>query len=782
MRRLLGFLLLAALPAAAASTATTTTLAVASAGAPVTKVKLGTVIALTATVKAGTTALTQGQVNFCDATAKYCTDIHLLGTAQLTSAGTAVFRFRPGLGSQKYKAVFLGTPNGATDYAGSSSAASSLTVTSQPTTDLIPTVSGSGGTYQVTAQVFSRGNHIPTGTITYTDTTEGNAVLATTPIDDAGGSVSWPHQYSTGIGEYLGPVVAGDFNGDGILDLVTTYSVDDGEGGYVVVFLGSPGGTFTNTSPFYVGNSALTYLAVGDFNGDGFLDFAFINANGGLGIELGNGKGDFTAAGGSSLPYISATSLAVADFNGDGILDLAVGSSYNPYFDGSVTILLGNGDGTFYAASAFPLPDGAVTPNPGGTSLAVGDYNGDGIPDIAATISTTATVNPVTVMLGNGDGTFTAAASPQIAGDPILVAAADFNGDGFLDLAVLTAVPEPSQPGHYTSGLTMLLGNGHGVFTPSSVVMPTPLYGESGESMSVSDFTGDGIPDLAVEGYGSLSVLPGVGDGTFLAPLTVAATDVNYFTVGDFNGDGAPDLAYVGYPAATLVSAVTSALNPPVVSSFTLQPGGSGIHQVKAFYSGDPDHLDVSTILPLAAPIGTPEVAIFSPVTSVAYGTTVTFSVAVIGPGLTPTGTIMLYDGGSPVAASCTLASGVATCPVSTLVPGTFSITAWYSGDKNYAPGVSTGVKVTVTKATVTVTAKSLSKVLGAAVPALTYTLGGFVHGDTAATAVNGAPKLTTTATKTSPAGIYPIAISAGTLSAARYSFVFKNGTLTVKP
>ena len=113
------------LPLHAQATVTTTTLAVTSAGNPVSTVTAGTVVTLTATVKAGITAVTPGQVNLCDATAAHCTDIHLLGTAQLTSAGTAAFKFIPGTGSHSYKAVFLGTSADAA----SSSSVSTLSVT-----------------------------------------------------------------------------------------------------------------------------------------------------------------------------------------------------------------------------------------------------------------------------------------------------------------------------------------------------------------------------------------------------------------------------------------------------------------------------------------------------------------------------------------------------------------------------------------------------------------------------------------------------------------------------
>ncbi len=145
------FVLCAAAPPAWAAAATTTTLAVTSAGSPVTTVASKTVVALTATVTAGSTAVKPGQVNFCDATAKLCTDIHLLGTAQLTSAGTASMKFRPGIGSHSYKAVFAGTKSNAA----STSSASELTVTATtqyPTTTTI-VQSGSNGNYTLAATV-----------------------------------------------------------------------------------------------------------------------------------------------------------------------------------------------------------------------------------------------------------------------------------------------------------------------------------------------------------------------------------------------------------------------------------------------------------------------------------------------------------------------------------------------------------------------------------------------------------------------------------------------------
>src|SRR5580692_3051872 len=125
-------------PAWGTAATTTTTLAITSGGSAASSVASGTEITLTATVVSGSAKVITGQVKFCDASATYCSDIHLLGTAQLTSAGAAVFTLRPGIGSHSYKAIFTGTPNGTPAYAGSTSSTAGLVVTGTfPTTTAI---------------------------------------------------------------------------------------------------------------------------------------------------------------------------------------------------------------------------------------------------------------------------------------------------------------------------------------------------------------------------------------------------------------------------------------------------------------------------------------------------------------------------------------------------------------------------------------------------------------------------------------------------------------------
>jgi hypothetical protein len=160
---------------------------------------------------------------------------------------------------------------------------------------------------------------------------------------------------------------------------------------------------------------------VGDFNGDGVPDLAV--ANDGvlkLSVLLGNGDGSFQAARDTNVGAFQQ-SVVVADFNGDGILDLAVTNYTAP---GKVSVLLGNGDGTFQDLRSF---DAGSYPS----SLAVADFNGDGIPDLAV-----ATSLGTRVLLGNGDGSFKTTNVSYLTGNSSAVAVGDFNGDSLPDLAV----------------------------------------------------------------------------------------------------------------------------------------------------------------------------------------------------------------------------------------------------------------------------------------------------------------------------------------------------------
>jgi len=269
-------------------------------------------------------------------------------------------------------------------------------------------------------------------------------------------------------------------------------------------------------------------ITVADVNGDGKLDI--VEANIGVTVFLGNGDGTFQPAR-QFTAGPSASSVVVADFNGDGKLDIAVsdGSTYSVY------ILLGNGDGTFQAARQFVTGTGV---NP--ISIVAADFNGDGKMDVAVGdqgCPSGCTSYTITVLLGNGDGTLQAPQHVTVPGLPFGLAVADLNKDGKQDLAVTAG-----------AGLVViLLGNGDGTFQPP--LTNTLTSGATGPgNVAVADFNRDGIPDLAVatgEGQ-AVAILLGHGDGTFASPKNYfdSLSDVpNFVAVGDFNGDGYADIA-----------------------------------------------------------------------------------------------------------------------------------------------------------------------------------------------------------------------------------------------
>jgi len=351
----------------------------------------------------------------------------------------------------------------------------------------------------------------------------------------------------------------GDFNHDGKLDLANTGSNN------VSVFLGNGDGTFQPAANYAVGSNP-TAVAAGDLNHDGKLDLVVANNQSyNVSILLGNGDGTFQPAVNYGIPSCCPTMVALGDFNGDGKLDLVV-TIGNPgaLGPGTVSIFLGNGDGTFQAALNY-----AAGSDPYG--VAVGDFNGDGKLDLAVT---DVFGNDVGVLLGNGDGTFQPALDYPVGNQPFTVVAGDFNGDGILDLAVATG-----------NGVSVLLGNGNGTFQ-SAVNYGTGLL----PGLVAGDFNGDGKVDLAE----SVGILLGNGDGTF-QPVIYSGTGSygDPLAVGDFNGQGRLDLVVPNslLLQSTLVPSATSFTFPLQV----LQSGSVG--QILTLTNVSAQTLSVSGIL-----------------------------------------------------------------------------------------------------------------------------------------------------------------------------------------
>ncbi|MGD0921682.1 MAG: choice-of-anchor D domain-containing protein [Terriglobia bacterium] len=338
-------------------------------------------------------------------------------------------------------------------------------------------------------------------------------------------------EYSTGALPVA--VVSGDFNGDGKLDVAVASKQDNN----VAILLGKGDGTFQAAAAYATGLSPSGVVA-GDFNSDSKLDLAVTNsADNTVSILLGNGDGTFqgqtTLATGTN-----PTSVTAADLNADNKLDLVVTNAGN----NTVSVLLGNGDGTFqtpgvFATGAYPV------------SATVGDFNRDGSPDLAV-----ANLNgdTVSILLGNGNGTFGTQTAYPTGDYPTAVIAEDFNGDNKLDLAVADSNCDAAGTCSATGFVSVLLGNGNGTFQPHVQY----ASGSGPQALLVADFNRDGKLDLAVANAGenTVSVFIGQGNGTFGTrnDQSTGGTSPSSVVTADFNGDSNTDVAVVNQGSNTV--------------------------------------------------------------------------------------------------------------------------------------------------------------------------------------------------------------------------------------
>jgi len=449
-------------------------------------------------------------------------------------------------------------------------------------------------------------------------------------------------------------VVTGDFNGDGSID----FAVTNQSSGSVLILLGNTNGTLYSGNSYPVGRGPAG-IASGDFNGDGKLDLVVANGQDQtLTILLGNGDGTFTVSPSTPTTGAYPASIAVADFNGDGKLDLAVVNmcGSNPLMCSPaaapqgpfvLTILLGNGDGTF-----TPTPTSPTVGNQP-SYMTAGDFNSDGLIDLAVSNMGDGTV---TILMGNGDGTFTPTTNPPTTGtEPQGLVAADFNGDGALDLAVVNQID---------GTVSILLNQNCATVTPLNCTFatskPPTRVGNSPLAIGTADLNGDGFLDLVITNSAdnTISVLLGSGSGGFTAvvpqnpqnfatpprPISLALADVNH--------DGRVDVVAFGGGYSVMLQSTVAAVgltasNPPVI------PFGQQIY--------------------LTATVSRPATFPFL-----------------------PTGTVSFMDGATSLATVSVDSSGHAVYQTSTLSTGTHQITAVYSGDYYYGANTSAPLTQTV--------------------------------------------------------------------------------------
>jgi hypothetical protein len=328
-----------------------------------------------------------------------------------------------------------------------------------------------------------------------------------------------------------GQIAVGDFNNDSNPD-IAVQAVDT----FFDIYLNKGHGSFAKIPGPQWGGSGVLPAPINitaDFNGDGNLDASMCFSTGspstGCVIYLGDGHGDLTQVSGFNLVQGSG---AAADTNGDGVLDYVSVVASSDGIGSSLLVNVGNGDGTFQRPSTTPLNGNTI----GGTPV-VGDFNRDGRLDVAIPVGSN-----VAVFLAKADGTFRKEVDYPVT-NPGWLAVADVNGDGTLDIV--------------TSGVSVLLGKGDGTFTAGNSVL---LPGQGG-NLEIADINGDGILDLITATVDSnfnqtVNILLGDGKGSFQTPITFAEGEEYLFPalhVADFNNDGKLDIVVSGQSSTALL-------------------------------------------------------------------------------------------------------------------------------------------------------------------------------------------------------------------------------------
>jgi hypothetical protein len=595
----------------------------------------------------------------------------------------------------------------------------------------------------------------------------GQAQTSVSPFD----FLAFPSSYFPA--NNVSGLAVGDVNGDGKQDVVAVNCGNDSTCSsqtFVTVLLGNGDGTFAAGATYSTLGYSARAVALADVNLDGKFDILVANCGteydcfglGSVAVLLGNGDGTFQSA----VTY--STSISIADLNHDGRPDLVVANVSCPGnlcgSPGGLSVLLGNGDGSFQPAALYG--SGGTSPSP----VVIADVNGDKNPDLivaneCSNISCTGD-GAVGVLLGLGDGTFapyvTYASGGAISRS---LAAADVNRDGKLDLVVAN---------ENSSTYSVLIGNGDGTFRAAkSYPINTWVNGGGPARVLVADVNLDRKPDLLLTVFG-VGVLPGNGNGTFgpVVLYDVGDVGVQPYAVADMNGDGKPDVVvyspflsegggvgvllnnYGTPPTTTTIAAspdpltingkatYTATVTPqapgtvagaveffqaipsgppyslgrvPLVdnqASLTTQPYTyTAQYQIFAVYSGELNQGATSQSSSLTEYIrGTSRTVLATSGSPSTYGQPVTLTATVTSKyGSVPDGDLVNFVAGTLTLGSAPTAGGQAKLTTSALPGGAFLVKANFVGDNGFAPSTGGKEQVVLKYATTTTVSSSLN-------------------------------------------------------------------------